>query len=203
MNTKSIQLVRRATLLLAGMLATSFLTACGGGGEDGVGGVTPGQNGTVEAGAASLPAGKDCGIGGMPQQLLAAINAARAQARMCGSTSMPAAPAIGYWNTRLADAAIRHSTDMASKGYFSHTGSDGSSPSERASQAGYASGGNGETLSRGTLRSTVTQVVNGLMASPSHCAILMDSAQVELGAACVRSGDAYKYYWTIDFGAGS
>lgn len=191
------------SLSLVAIGAVVALAACGGGGDDGNGGVTPGQNGTVEAGAASLPAGKDCGIGGMPQQLLAAINAARAQARMCGSTSMPAAPAIGYWNTHLADAAIRHSTDMAGKGFFSHTGSDGSSPSERAIRAGYASGGNGETLSRGTQRSTVTQVVNGLMASPSHCAILMDSAQMELGASCVRSGDAYKNYWTIDFGAGS
>lgn len=194
---------KHAGMVLASVIAAFVLTACGGGSDGGSGGVTPGQNGTVEAGAASLPAGKECGIGGMPQQLLAAINAARAQARMCGSVSMPAAPAIGYWNTRLADAAIRHSTDMAGKGFFSHTGSDGSSSVDRAIQAGYVAGGSGETLSRGTLRSTTTQVVNGLLASPAHCAILMDQIQMELGASCVRSSDSYKFYWTIDFGAGS
>jgi uncharacterized protein YkwD len=200
MNTKSIQLVRRSTLLLAGMLATSFLTACGGGGEDGVGGVTPGQNGTVEAGAASLPAGKDCGIGGMPQQLLAAINAARAQARMCGSTSMPAAPAIGYWNTRLADAAFRHSTDMAGKGFFSHTGSDGSMPEDRVAGSGYAGGYGGEILAARS--SSPSAVVNAWLGSPGHCQVLMQSTQLELGGACVRANTTYKYYWTAIFGVG-
>ena len=188
------------SLSLVAIGAVVALAACGGGGDDGNGGVTPGQNGTVEAGAASLPAGKDCGIGGMPQQLLAAINAARAQARMCGSTSMPAAPAIGYWNTQLADAAIRHSTDRAQVGGRGHTGSDGSTPESRVADSGYAGGYGGEIFAGGY--ATPTAAVNGWLSSPGHCQVLMQSTQLELGGACVRANTTYKYYWTAIFGVG-
>lgn len=41
------------------------------------------------------------------------------------------------WNDQLASAAQEHSDDMATKGYQSHTGSDGSSPDQRIERAGY------------------------------------------------------------------
>lgn len=41
------------------------------------------------------------------------------------------------WNAELSGAATAHSQDMASKGFQSHTGSDGSSPSDRLDRAGY------------------------------------------------------------------
>ncbi len=41
------------------------------------------------------------------------------------------------WNPQLAQAALSHSQDMASNGYQSHTGSDGSSSSDRISATGY------------------------------------------------------------------
>ncbi len=42
------------------------------------------------------------------------------------------------WNGQLAQAAQGHSQDMASNGFQSHTGSDGSSPQQRVGGAGYA-----------------------------------------------------------------
>ncbi len=42
------------------------------------------------------------------------------------------------WNSHLAQAAQGHSNDMATVGYQSHTGSDGSSPDQRMAQAGYS-----------------------------------------------------------------
>ena len=42
------------------------------------------------------------------------------------------------WNAALAQAAQSHSQDMATNQFQSHTGSDGSSPSQRVQQAGYA-----------------------------------------------------------------
>ena len=42
------------------------------------------------------------------------------------------------WNAQLAQAAQSHSQDMATNQFQSHTGSDGSSPSQRVQQAGYA-----------------------------------------------------------------
>jgi uncharacterized protein YkwD len=42
------------------------------------------------------------------------------------------------WNNALAQAAQSHSQDMATNGFQSHTGSDGSSPSDRVASAGYS-----------------------------------------------------------------
>jgi uncharacterized protein YkwD len=43
------------------------------------------------------------------------------------------------WNDQLGSAAQSHSQDMANNGFQSHSGSDGSSPSQRIQQAGYTS----------------------------------------------------------------
>jgi uncharacterized protein YkwD len=42
------------------------------------------------------------------------------------------------WNAQLAQAAQSHSQDMATNQFQSHTGTDGSSPSQRVQQAGYS-----------------------------------------------------------------
>lgn len=179
------------------------LTACGGGGgdEDGGSGGSPvvGRNGTVDVGSVNLPGGQTCNIPGFAQALIAEINAARAQARNCGATAMPAAPAIGYWNTRLTDAALRHSSDMASKGFFSHTGSDGSSVADRVSNSNYDIGASDvqENLAKGASLSSARSVVAGWLTSPGHCMSVMTSSHKEIGAACVMAGDAYKNYWTL------
>src|SRR5687767_3220424 len=39
-------------------------------------------------------------------------------------------------NSALDSAALRHANDMATKNFFDHTGSDGSSPPQRAVEAG-------------------------------------------------------------------
>lgn len=174
-----------------------FLTACGGG--DGDASVAVGKNGTVDIASAALPAGADCGIGNMPQQLLAAINAARAQARMCGGTSFPAKVSIPYWNTKLADASLRHSTDMATKEFFSHTGSDGSADWDRIQATGYGSPGVGEILMRMEGGSpSIDRAMKSWLGSPGHCSVIMDSGSRELGAACVKKGSVA--YMTVEFG---
>lgn len=184
---------------LAATFIAAALTACGGGGSDGT---TPGTNGTVDIASASLPAGADCGIANMPQQLLAAINAARAQARSCGDAQMPANAAISYWNTKLADSALRHSSDMATHGFFSHIGSDGSDPSQRVIAAGYGNGGVGEILAAPKGSYSTSQVVglsmNAWLASPGHCNVIMGAGSSEIGAACVRAGSTS--YLTVEFG---
>ncbi len=44
------------------------------------------------------------------------------------------------WNYLLNQTARSHSIDMYDNGFFDHTGSDGSSPSDRAASFGYSSG---------------------------------------------------------------
>lgn len=190
-------------LAMAGISAA--LTACGGGddGGDSGGGGMPvvGQNGTVEVGSVRMGAGETCGIGNFPQALLAEINKARAQARSCGGQAMPAVAAIPYWNVSLQSAAIKHSSDMATKNFFSHTGSDGSSVYDRAAEVGYQ-GSVGDNLARGKKYSNAHAVVTDWLSSEGHCKNIMNASWQEIGAACIQNGDAFSKYWTFIGGSG-
>lgn len=52
-------------------------------------------------------------------------------------------------NAALTAAALAHSNDMATNNFFSHTGSDGSSPGQRISRAGYSYYTYGENIAAG------------------------------------------------------
>lgn len=190
------------TRLAATLVAAAALTACGGGGDDGSSTPVIGQNGAVDVNTVQLPASQTCGVGNYAQALLAAINNARAQARSCGGVSYAPAPALG-WNSLLTQAAAAHSTDMASKGYFSHTGSDGSLSNDRVVATGYQAGVAGEILSNptGTYSATgqiIPRSISSWLASPGHCAAIMNPIAMELGSACARAGN--KAYVTVEFG---
>lgn len=191
------------TFKLAALSAVAFaLAACGGGGDsdDGGNGPVVGRNGTVEVGSVNLSGGQSCNIPGFAQALIAEINAARAQARNCGANAIPAAPAVGYWNSRLSDAASRHSADMAATGVYSHTGSDGSSLMIRVDRAGYV-GQSSEILMRvggGGNTRDMKVWMNSWLGSSEHCSILMDPTVSEIGAACSMSGNTT--YTTVVLG---
>ena len=59
-------------------------------------------------------------------EYLAAINAARAVGRTCGTTFMPAVGTLN-WDDRVGSAAVLHSQDQSNTNLMTHTGSDGSS----------------------------------------------------------------------------
>lgn len=106
--------------------------------------------------------------------------------------------------THLLAAARRHSLDMAGHSLCSHTGSDGSSPWDRVSQAGYAGSPMGECVGCGY--ATAAAVVEGWMNSAGHKAIIMDGAARDVGvgyAACSSPPCTYPYFWTLVTGAGS
>ncbi len=146
------------------------------------------------AAAPAASAGGSC-AGVSQSDALAAINAARAQARQCGATSFSAAPAVA-WSGALATAASRHSSDMATRNFFSHTGSDGSSVGQRVSAAGYGWSGVGENIAAGP--SSVSSVMAGWLASAGHCANIMQAAYQNVAVACVsQPGSTYTRYWTM------
>ncbi|MFA7557705.1 MAG: CAP domain-containing protein [Hydrogenophaga sp.] len=188
--------------LMAAAGALSALAACGGGGDEG-GGAVIGQNGTVDVNSVAMSGGEACGIGGFAQKLLAEINAARAKDRSCGGQHMAAAPAIPYWNTLLQTAAVKHSADMASNNFFSHTGSGGSYSYDRVQSTGYR-GASAEILvnSTGSFSSSqiIGRAVNAWLNSPEHCQALMEQDWKEIGAGCVLRPN--KSYLTLIFGAG-
>ncbi len=197
--------------LILGALLT--LTACGGGGGGGGdAGASGGADATIgvpsppnSAGGAgsgsggstlvALDASTSCNLPDFRNSLLQQINAARAVARSCGGTAMPAVAPLA-WNDALFSAAARHSTDMAVNNYFSHTGLDGRTASQRIAAEGYAWSWVGENIAAG--QTSVSTVMSGWLASPGHCANIMRAEYQHMGVSCVqRSGTTYGRYWTM------
>ncbi|MGH8202328.1 MAG: CAP domain-containing protein [Steroidobacteraceae bacterium] len=130
--------------------------------------------------------------------VLALTNEARAHARTCGSQRFRAAPPLSLTSS-LTHAAREHSLDMVAHDFFSHTGSDGSTPGERATRAGYRWSMLGENIASGV--TTPQQAVAGWLASPEHCANIMTAGFRAMGVAfAVDPADATVIVWTEDFG---
>ena len=141
----------------------------------------------------------------LPQQeeagriILELVNAARAQARNCGDRPFGAAPPVA-WNAQLAQAALAHSSDMATHRQFSHQGSDGSESAQRATRAGYRWRHIGENIAAGQI--SPQEAVEGWIESPGHCANLMNPQFSEMGAGYAVSRVRLPGfpYWTQVFG---
>jgi uncharacterized protein YkwD len=132
------------------------------------------------------------------QKLLEAMNSARTQARQCGTQSFAATTPL-VWNATLGSAAETHSRAMANQNFFDHKDRDGRTPGDRAELAGYAGQQVGENIAAG--QDTVRKVVDGWLASPGHCANLMNPQFRELGAAyAVDPKSDAGIYWTAMFG---
>ena len=181
----------KGRFFLIGILSV-FLCGCGGGDSGTVSPPTspPGIPGT------GIP-----GIDTIREEFLDAVNQARSAGRMCGGVSYPAVPAVA-WNDTLAMAAYLHSSDMAINGFFSHTGSDGSSPGDRITREGYDWRTYGENIA--VNYPTVSAVLQGWLGSDGHCRNIMNSGFEEIGAAYAEggySGTPSAPYWTFELAA--
>lgn len=130
------------------------------------------------------------------QAILAAVNEARARTRMCGEREYPATDPV-TWNETLGEAALRHSRDMATRRFFNHRGSDGTLAPQRATQGGYAWRSVGENIASG--QGSPEEAVAGWIASPGHCANLMNPGFSEMGAAYAVNPARHILYWTQVF----
>jgi uncharacterized protein YkwD len=151
----------------------------------------------VERASAGLPldASTACGLPGFQAALVQRLNAARAVARSCGNTVMPAAGPL-LWNEHLFSAAARHARDMATRNYFSHTSLDGRSLPQRVAAEGYAWTSVGENLAGG--QTSVDGVIAGWLSSPGHCSNLMSQQFEAVGVSCVRqAGSRFGHYWVM------
>lgn len=100
-------------------------------------------------------------------------------------------------DSRLVQAARRHSQDMAINNFFSHYGSDGSSPFDRIRDAGYSFTTAGETIAGGY--TSPEAAVDAWMNSPPHRNILLGN-YVDVGVGYAYNVDStYRHYWTADF----
>jgi len=106
-------------------------------------------------------------------------------------------------NIALTNAAQAHSTDMALDDFFSHTGSDGSSPGARATRAGYSWSAIGENIAAGY--ATPESVVQGWMNSSGHRANILNCGYRDTGVGYYYlandTGNVnYQHYWAQMFG---
>lgn len=137
----------------------------------------------------------DCGLSNAEQDMVQLINEARAQARTCGTQSFTATDPLKI-NCQLVDAALKHSEDMADNNFFSHTGSDGSSPAFRVTQAGYPSSFVGENVAAGI--SSALGTLELWFGSSGHCSNIMNSQFTEMGVAVASNpSSTYGFYWTL------
>ena len=154
-------------------------------------------DGAVSALAGDIVAAPTPGGGGVAADILAAVNAHRAAGATCGTTARPPVGALAL-DASLNDAAGVHALDMATNDFFSHTGSDGSSPFDRIAAAGFP-GGSGENIGAGY--PTAAAVVAGWMGSSGHCNNIMGSSYTFMGAAyAFNAASTYGHYWAQTFG---
>lgn len=139
-------------------------------------------------------------LSGLESEVLALTNAARAAGQQCGTTLMPAAPAL-TWSDELAGIALAHSTDMAARNFFSHLDPDGVGPFDRMTRAGYTYSAAGENIGVGY--PNAADVVAGWLASPGHCRNVMSPSFTELGVGYHPGTESLPHLWTQQFGARS
>jgi uncharacterized protein YkwD len=94
-------------------------------------------------------------------------------------------------NPSLRDAALGHSTEMVTEGYFDHTSPSGTTFIDRIEATGYMRGTRswvvGENLIWGTREfSTPQSMVTGWMESPPHRANVLRPRFEEVGIAAVQ-----------------
>lgn len=103
------------------------------------------------------------------------------------------------WDDRLGEAARLHSEDMAVHNFFSHTGSDGSHFTTRASQQGYSMWGGAENIAAGNTE--FLRTMRQWAFSPGHCANMMGSySDIGIGYH-IDSGSDWGVYWTMKLGS--
>ena len=150
---------------------------------------TPTATLAVTPSSTSDPSCSPSGNTGFENTLLGLINQERA------AQSLPAYTAQG----QLQTAARLHSTDMACNGFFSHTGSDGSTVGLRVTAQGYSWSWVGENIFAGT-SATPQSAFDWWMNSALHRANLLSPNYIEIGLGYIyEAGSPYGGYFTAVF----
>lgn len=104
------------------------------------------------------------------------------------------------WSPALGAAAQAHSRAMARGNYFAHCDPDGDTPADRARAAGYRGRQIGENIAAG--QGSTSQAMASWLASPGHCANLMNPLFTQVGGAYASEARSDQgVYWTLLFGA--
>jgi uncharacterized protein YkwD len=136
-----------------------------------------------------IPAASAKSSGNLQTDFLSLVNAERAS---LGKTSLST-------NNQLESAAYLHSKDMGDNNYFDHTSLDGTTFSQRITNAGYQWRSAAENIAMAYGAPDATKVYDMWKNSPGHYANLIgDYADAGLGVYTING---YTYY-TLDLGRG-
>lgn len=207
MPTLYLQYILRRILLL--LVCSLLATGCGGGSDD------PGELDPAIAEGNAAQIRKDyaalsnksamdvavqvvqtTGLDTFAKESLAAINAARSQARTCGDKAFPAVGPL-TWNPRAAYAALLESEWMVANNTFGHVWPTGELVWDRLVMAGYQWSKADENIAAGYR--SLAEAMQAWTDSPPHCVALMRADITETAIALVpgRDGSTYLSYWTM------
>jgi len=136
------------------------------------------------------------------QRAVERLNDVRQTAAPCeGAAAQPAAVRqLLAWEQRLATSAQAQASDLAQRDLLSHVDAQQRSFGLRLRSAGYAAAGAGENLAAG--QTDFDDTLQAWLASPTHCANLMQPDFRDVGLACVqRPGSRYERFWVAHLGA--
>ncbi|MBN1172089.1 MAG: CAP domain-containing protein [Micromonosporaceae bacterium] len=100
-------------------------------------------------------------------------------------------------DSRLTSAARGHSSDMATRNYFSHDTKGGGGFADRITKAGYVWSTAGENIAMG--QTSAASVMNAWMNSSGHKANILNCNFRNIGVGLAYNS-SNRPYWTQDFG---
>lgn len=137
------------------------------------------------------------------QPLIEEVNEVRTEGVMCGDEWFPPVDPLDH-DSRLTEASRCHTADMLRNDFMEHDGSDGSTPSERAHEAGYPDPGYdnvGENITAGTALDDPEEAVDNWIESVGHCENMMHEPYEDIGVGIGHNDETqYGYYWTKKMG---
>lgn len=160
--------------LLIHLALLIVLTACSGCETD----LTTGAEIGDETSATAEPDSAPATAPAIVQTALDLVNAQRVAGCRCGDRAFPPVAPLAA-DERLNRAAAAHATDQATAGRMQHRGTDGSTVGQRVSRAGYAWRAVAENVARNY--PDVDAVITGWLASPAHCANIMNGRYTHVG----------------------
>jgi len=103
-------------------------------------------------------------------------------------------------SSALFSAARNHSQDMATNNFFSHTGSNGSSPFDRMSAAGFSYSAAAENIYAGNgSNNSASAAVSGWMGSEGHRQNMLNPTYTYAGVGYwCNSSSTYGGYFTLN-----
>lgn len=139
------------------------------------------------------PAGAECdGMNSLQRQLVEMVDADRLNPANTPETGGRAHPL--KWDSRLAEAALKHSEDMAIRHYFSHVDPNGDTPVDRVTRLGVQWRAMGENIAKNF---TVPAAEEAFMNEPrfenNHRGNILNPRYNYIGVGIVQGSDGMVY----------